>query len=116
MHCMVEGAWSCVGLSGGNVPPQLQIHASSDGPGTIGVTFSSLDFRPIFLSDLSSLIMIHISYHTQISSDCLVPFSYPLSPQSPINPCTIEWRFAYLFISGCSIIMYDASAHKAVVL
>ena len=37
MHCMVEGAQSCVGLSGGNTPPQLRIHASSDGPETISV-------------------------------------------------------------------------------
>ena len=41
---------------------------------------------------------------------------YPLSPQSPIDPCVIQWRFTYLLIRAVSVIMYDTSAHKAVVL
>ena len=31
----------------------------------------------------------HFPYHMQITSDCLVYISYPLSPQSPIHLCTI---------------------------
>ena len=51
------------------------------------VTFSS-DFRPISLC-LIFLSRSYFPYHMQIISDCFFPFSYPLSPQSLIPPCTI---------------------------
>ena len=76
--------------------------------------FSS-DFRPIFFC-LIFPISIHPCYHLQITSDCLIPFSYPLSPQSPIVPCTISWLFAYRLVTVVASILYNTSAHKAVVL
>ena len=55
-------------------------------------------------------------YHMQIHRTASFLLSYPLSLSSPIDPCAILWRFAYPSISGCCLIMYDTSIHKAVVL
>ena len=57
------------------------------------------------LSVLSLPISIHFPYHTQITSDCLVPFTYlPITPISdpplsyPVALClsAYQWLFSYL--------------------
>ena len=57
------------------------------------------------LSVLSPPISIHFPYHTQIASDCLVPFTYlPITPISdpplsyPVALCLspYQWLFPYL--------------------
>ena len=44
-----------------------------------------------------------------------LPLLIFLSPRSPIDPGTIQWHFSYPAISDRLLIMYDTSAHKAVV-
>ena len=72
---------------------------------------------PSFLFVLSSLITIHSCYHSQITSDCLVPFSYPLSVWWPLS-CTIHWptKRCYCRLGLCplALVALPARSHPAV--
>ena len=55
-------------------------------------------------------------YHMQMHRTAPFLSPYPLSPLSLIVPCTIKRCLSYHFILVAVLILYDTSAHKAVLL